>query len=268
MALETATYIGDLVGTNPVGATDKVKFGDDHLRMIKQTLQATFPNLVGRSWRLQAKAAGYTVVANDNMTVFNCTAGLTLALTAAATLGNGHLFVVIANGGTVTIDPDAAETIGGAATLSVATEEVALVMCNGTTFFAAKMPWTTATQVEAEAGTGTSGRLWTPQRIAQAIVALAPPVTTLGLTDGGIKYSSFSALSGYKYDCDNTTAGTIWLPASPSAKDIIALGIASATWSSTVNPNGNKINGSTDARVFPGRMLHTLMFTGTTEGWI
>lgn len=45
MALESATYINDLVITNPVGATDPKGQGDDHIRMIKAVLKATFPNL-------------------------------------------------------------------------------------------------------------------------------------------------------------------------------------------------------------------------------
>jgi len=47
MALESATYISDLVSTNPVGPSDPKSQGDDHLRMIKAVLKATFPNLNG-----------------------------------------------------------------------------------------------------------------------------------------------------------------------------------------------------------------------------
>ena len=46
MGLETATYIDGLVATNPT-STDLVKFGDDHLRLIKAALLATFPNVTG-----------------------------------------------------------------------------------------------------------------------------------------------------------------------------------------------------------------------------
>lgn len=44
MALETGTYISDLVSTNPV-ATDGLAEADNHLRLIKSTLLATFPNV-------------------------------------------------------------------------------------------------------------------------------------------------------------------------------------------------------------------------------
>ena len=45
--LESATYIHELVATNPVGATDPKSQGDDHVRMIKTTLLNTFANIDG-----------------------------------------------------------------------------------------------------------------------------------------------------------------------------------------------------------------------------
>jgi hypothetical protein len=44
MGLETASYISELVDTNPV-VGDPVGEGDDHLRLIKTVLQTQFPNL-------------------------------------------------------------------------------------------------------------------------------------------------------------------------------------------------------------------------------
>lgn len=46
MALESATYIDGLVTTNPTGA-DAKSTSDDHLRLIKSTVKATFPNITG-----------------------------------------------------------------------------------------------------------------------------------------------------------------------------------------------------------------------------
>lgn len=46
MALETGTYIDSLVSTNPV-ATDGLSQADDHMRLIKSTIKATFPNVAG-----------------------------------------------------------------------------------------------------------------------------------------------------------------------------------------------------------------------------
>ena len=46
MGLESATYISQLVATNPL-ATDPISQGDDHLRLIKSVLQAQFSGLSG-----------------------------------------------------------------------------------------------------------------------------------------------------------------------------------------------------------------------------
>lgn len=43
MALESGTYIKDLVDTNPPG-TDAISQGDDHIRLIKSVLQNSFPS--------------------------------------------------------------------------------------------------------------------------------------------------------------------------------------------------------------------------------
>jgi hypothetical protein len=46
MPLETATFINQLVETNPTG-TDNASQGDNHLRLIKSAVKATFPNITG-----------------------------------------------------------------------------------------------------------------------------------------------------------------------------------------------------------------------------
>lgn len=46
MPLETATYISDLVATNPA-ASDPMSNADDHMRLIKAVLKNTFPGLTG-----------------------------------------------------------------------------------------------------------------------------------------------------------------------------------------------------------------------------
>ena len=46
MGLESGTYISDLNAANPA-AGDLKSQGDDHLRLIKSTIKATFPNITG-----------------------------------------------------------------------------------------------------------------------------------------------------------------------------------------------------------------------------
>lgn len=46
MALESATYINDLNASNPA-SSDSLKEADDHLRLVKQVIKNTFPNITG-----------------------------------------------------------------------------------------------------------------------------------------------------------------------------------------------------------------------------
>lgn len=54
MALENTTYIDGLVPSNPL-STDTVAQADDHIRLIKAALKATFPNITGPVTATQAQ---------------------------------------------------------------------------------------------------------------------------------------------------------------------------------------------------------------------
>ena len=67
MALETATYINGLVATNPA-SVDPLAQADDHLRLIKSTVKATFPSITGAVTSTQAELntlTGYTGAVAD-----------------------------------------------------------------------------------------------------------------------------------------------------------------------------------------------------------
>lgn len=136
MGLETASYLNDLVAANPDGAADQVSQGDNHIRLLKAVLQATFPSMAGAAWRVQTKTANYTLLATDNMSVINCTTALTLALTDVATIGNKFMALVSANGVAVTIDPSGTETVNGAATLVIPSGQACLLVCTGAAWLA------------------------------------------------------------------------------------------------------------------------------------
>lgn len=106
MGLETATFVSGLVATNPVGATDSIAQGDDHIRLVKSVLQATFPNasaainpsptefnrLVGvtgpvedlRGLPYNNQAGSYTIAASDAGQAVRLTAGSNVNLPALA----------------------------------------------------------------------------------------------------------------------------------------------------------------------------------------
>lgn len=81
------------------------------------------------------KSGNYTAVAADNNSIIRFTATATLSLTAAVTLGANWHYAVIADGGDVTIDPNASETINGLITLVVPNGTSATIICDGTNFF-------------------------------------------------------------------------------------------------------------------------------------
>lgn len=54
MALENATFINGLVESNPT-STDSVSQADDHIRLLKATIKATFPSVTGAITKTQAQ---------------------------------------------------------------------------------------------------------------------------------------------------------------------------------------------------------------------
>lgn len=155
MALEDLTgtkYLNSLVKTNPLG-TDLLDDADGHLRGIKNTLVTSFPNISGAVTATHTqlsllasftnlkgaatKSTTYPVVVGDEGKVLVCnTSGgaFPINLPAVATAGAGFiLHVVLATAGNdLTITPDGAETINGAATkvLNTAYQGVSLI-CTG-----------------------------------------------------------------------------------------------------------------------------------------
>lgn len=82
MGLEAATYIQSLDAANPL-AGDRKNQGDDHLRLLKSVLRASFPNL-DRAFRVSeviAKNLSYTVLDTDDSKTILCDTTLTFTLT-------------------------------------------------------------------------------------------------------------------------------------------------------------------------------------------
>ena len=125
MALETGTFVDDLVTSNPVGATDLKSQGDDHLRLIKTTLKNTFPNAL-RAFRFEvtpaAKTGAYTILATDQRALIQVDVSggaFTVDLPVGSSVFNGFVVTVMksdSSSNAVTVDGDGAETINGSLT--------------------------------------------------------------------------------------------------------------------------------------------------------
>jgi hypothetical protein len=118
------TGLGD--GTAPADAVTKGQ--------METAVTGATDSVAYNALKFSTKSATYTAVKADNATAFRFTAVATLNLTAAATLGANWWCEIQATNGNVVIDPNAAETIDGAATVVVQTGQIARVYCNGTSF--------------------------------------------------------------------------------------------------------------------------------------
>lgn len=260
MGLEAGTYIDDLSINNPDGGVDAKSQGDNHLRLIKIVLKNTLPGLVGRAWRTQSKNGNYTAVVNDNMTLLEFTAVATLSLTAAATLGNGHMFLVSGNGGGVTIDPNAAELINGAATVVVPDSSMALVLCTGSAFICFQLPrsgtFDAGTRVLFQQTSSPAG--WTKEASATYNDA-SLRIVTGSVTTGGADV--FSAIFGTGKNTGGFTLTTAHLPA--SGLSIPSLSVtASGTLPTDHSGNTGAANAALEASI--SQFTMPINVTGTT----
>jgi hypothetical protein len=128
MGLEGATYISDLVVTNPVGATDPKSQGDDHIRLIKSVLKNTFPNInsvVNATDEQINFLVGVTALIENMRGLANSNQGAPYTI-AAGDIGN---CVSITGAGTVTL-PNLADNF--ACTIEAIGGDVVLTSTSGT----------------------------------------------------------------------------------------------------------------------------------------
>ncbi len=130
MGLETGTYVDDLVTSNPDGAADDIKKGDDHLRLIKSVLKATFPNAT-KAFRFESvltKTTTYPVVVGDARALIlgDASSGaFSITLPLGSTVFAGYSVIVMksdSGSNDVTVDGNGAETINGTATRTLSAQ--------------------------------------------------------------------------------------------------------------------------------------------------
>jgi hypothetical protein len=90
----------------------------------------------GGAWSYSTKSANYSVLTTDANKYFFVSGTSTITLPAPGTVGSGFM-VGVSNSGsnTVTVSPNAAETIGGSASLSLAAGNSATLVTDGTNWF-------------------------------------------------------------------------------------------------------------------------------------
>ena len=175
MALETGTYLDDLVITNPTG-TDAKSEGDNHLRLIKTLLKATFPNMnqaITANVQAILKAADYAAI----LTLLGIETAATSDQTAAEIL-------------------TALLTVDGTGTLL----DADLLDGNEATAFATAAQGTTADAALPKAGGQMSGNI---------TMAAAETVDGRDLSVDGAKLDGIEALADVTDTANVTTAGAL-----------------------------------------------------------
>jgi uncharacterized protein YoxC len=143
MALETGTYISDLVATNPTSADAKSQ-GDDHLRLIKSVIKNTFTAITG----------AVTVTHTALNYVANVTSDIQTQLNSkASTLGQVWAGIHDFTSATINV---ATQTVGDATNKAASTEFVM------STAFSAALPAQTGNAGKFVTTNGTNAIWGTP----------------------------------------------------------------------------------------------------------
>ena len=147
MAFHTATGSG-----SPVGVVTPAYLGQHYVDTDSNTIYQAY-STTSADWSanlttanvkkiVDDKSSGYTILAGDLGKVINVDASggaVTLTLTAAASLGDGFWCYVRkadSSGNAVTVDPNAAELVNGAATFDISTQyDQRLLVCDGSAWF-------------------------------------------------------------------------------------------------------------------------------------
>lgn len=126
---------------------------------------------------VDAKTGAYTVVAGDRGKTLNCSGTWSLALTAAATLGNGFMISVVNTGsGVITIDPNAGETIDGASTITLGAGLSAILVCTGSAWLSVTKSTTPYSEPTLAAGS-TVYRRWDLEKSITGLASTSYPAT-------------------------------------------------------------------------------------------
>lgn len=197
-----------------------------------------------------AKAGNYTALGTDNNAVHRFTAAATLTLTAAATLGANWHYTVIADGGDVTIDPNGAETIDGAATLIVPSGSSENIICSGTAFFTERklQPFATI----ASAGTTDLGTVGSQNVTVTGTTTITSFGTVPAGTERRLVFSGILTLTHHATSLILPQGGNVVTAVGDSLE---AVSLGSGNWRVTsyqkVNAGSGLIAGSPQSPIAP-----------------
>lgn len=264
MGLETGTYIGDLVASNPT-ATDDQKYGDDHLRLIKAALQNTLPGGSKPFYFPTStdKTSNFNILSSEQNKFFpvDATSGAVTGTLPSLASGDAGWSCVVSKtdaGSSAVIVAPPSGTINGAASISTTTQHFAyLVYWTGTTWRAlsltpnvasiSTLPWTSVDLSSAAALTAvdkadilplydssaTTNKKATLEEILEAIATLTEITSVDATADWLLLYDTSGTAIG-KAKPSNVLSGSV-----PSAASQAEMEAASST-SVYVSPGREK----------------------------
>ncbi|TBZ00236.1 hypothetical protein [Rhizobium leguminosarum] len=192
---QTAASNTDIDGIGILGSNAVANF-DNALRTLMAQLRRDVDGRVVYA----SKSGNYTAVADDNNAAHRYTAAATVTLTAAATLATNWHYTVIADGGAVTIDPNASETINGQTTFVIPNGSSATIICDGSNFFTVIKPfsWESIGYYTLSAAASLSITNLSAFRMLRISGSITPSAAAVGLfirssTNNGSSYDSGAA---------------------------------------------------------------------------
>jgi hypothetical protein len=156
MALETATYIDGLNASNPA-ASDAISSADDHMRLIKSTIKATFPNITGPVTKTQAQINDLLEKAGGTMTGPLTLSGAPSSNLHAATKAYVDSSISAATTGVSSFSAGTTGLTPSTGTTGAITLAGTLAIANGGTGATTAAAARTSLDVPSNAGVGASG---------------------------------------------------------------------------------------------------------------
>lgn len=245
MGLESATYVSDLVATNPV-VGDNVAEGDDHLRLIKAVLQATFPVASGAiyPWQVSAVSADQTPSTGQNGMVYsvNCTAA-NRSVTLPSSPAAGYRLGVIksdSSANTISVLCSGADTINGATSRTI------------------------SYQYQAELYIYIGSNIWLLISISHPRFMIGP---SSGTDERVLRYDGTGfVLQSSPVGISDTGAITGTAAITPASNDGGALGSATLSYSDLFLASGAVVNWN-NGDVTLTHSANTLAFAGASNGY-
>lgn len=135
MTVESASFLNDLNSAYPA-AGDSAGEGDDHLRLVKSILKATFPGRGKVDMGTINQAATFSFAVAETGSIYVGTGATAANLPAVAGLPDGTHWFLRTGASAILVATDDAALINGAATLTVPSNAGAIFALNGANWVA------------------------------------------------------------------------------------------------------------------------------------